>query len=145
MWRAQRALAVIPAVAIGAAMCLWPHLAGAQTTGSVRGFVRSRGEPQRAIANADVLIKGATAVRTVRTDAQGFFIVWDLPPGRYAFGAIKDEYNPAWSSICVHAGGNQYINIPLSQSLGGFYSQPYSMRFRPDPSQTVDLYSLGDC
>lgn len=150
MWRPQRASAAILTVVIGASICLTPLAVQAQTTGSVRGFVRSWREPQRALVGAEVQVSNSAMVRRVRTNAQGFFVVWGLPPGRYALGAQMDQYNPSWSSVCVHAGDDGFANLLLRSELGdliteGFLHDQYLMQFRPDPSQTVDLYSLGSC
>ncbi|HTV93694.1 MAG TPA: carboxypeptidase-like regulatory domain-containing protein [Verrucomicrobiae bacterium] len=138
---------IIFAAATSALVSISPPAVHAQTEGSVRGFIRSAADLNRPIANADVMILGRAGARRARANARGFFIVWGLPPGRYNLIALHDGYDPGWRYLCLHAGDDQYVDLQLHRELD-FMPSPYYeylMLFRPEPSQTVDLYSLGDC
>ncbi len=137
------------AVATGTLLWLSPINATADTVGSVRGYIRSPWDDQSPLSGADIIIRGAAGTWRARTNARGFFVVWGLPPGRYGVAATHDEYLPASRVICVHADEDQYADLRLHPSgwdIGASYMYFQELiRFRPDPSQTTDLYSIGEC
>ena len=138
-------------LAAAIAMMLVPATASPGNTGSVRGFIRKidGGGP---VSNSVVVFDSNVARRGVRTDSDGFFVVWDLPPGLYtmiAFGNRGDM--PRERFVCIHADGDQYASLaleaqpPIANVSLHTPGYPDPIPLGPDASETTDLYSLGAC
>lgn len=130
----------------------------ADTTGSVRGFVRfgygvpSGGFP-RLLEEAEVTFSGPNGEFTSHVNKAGFYVIFGITPGKYRISA----HIPGWAfnlqppiqHLCIHAGENLYQNLligitdlPIRSALERL---DYLRQFRPDASQTADVYSIGDC
>lgn len=92
----------------GCALLLLPIVAAnAQGTGRIEGTVKST--DGNAIGNAIVLIAGTTM--SVRTDAQGHFLIEAIPPGTYQ---IEAHY------FGFKAKGVAGLRVPGGQTITGF-------------------------
>ena len=89
------------------------HSAGAQTTGTIRGHVRSlAGEP---IAGATVLIVG-TRVGAV-TDSAGLYLIGDVPEGRLTLRARYIGYADADQTVEMRAGDVRVVDFTLLEKI----------------------------
>jgi hypothetical protein len=146
---------ILAAIAISV---LAPLAAQGDTTGSVRGYVvpggyRGRGYVEDLIPQIIVTYSSPVNVFTAHTDSKGFYTIFGMPPGKYTIYATTPDlgYDLLLSSyhVCIHAGENLYRNLtvgfrdlPLRSAIERF---DYLDQFRPDASETADVYGLGDC
>lgn len=148
----MRALRTVFLVALALAISA-PQMVAAQSTGSIRGYVRfldADGEPP--LADALVTATSSSGVWKTRTDQHGFFVLWGIQPGIVTIVAEENGYAghlPAVRSFCMHAGEDDsvtlYLDRRLSDPAPGLEYRLSLQRMRPNPSQTADLYSIGEC
>jgi hypothetical protein len=134
-----------------------PLVALADTTGSVRGYVTAglyhHDYATQLIPHIVVTYSSPSGVFAANTDDNGFYTIFGMPPGKYTIYAITPDigYDLLLSSyhVCIHAGEDTFRNLVI-----GFRDLPILSaierfddlyQFRPDGSQTADVYSLGDC
>jgi hypothetical protein len=132
----------------------------------VRGFIRGYGlfGGLAPLKGATVTISGPNGIWRTTTDANGFYVIFAITPGKYQISARKNQpgnYVP-WENhpwpwfglryVCVHAGEDRTISLDLPQvGPHGFFYAPWvrknleMLQYQPDASQSADVYSLGDC
>jgi len=134
-----------------------PLSAKADSTGSVRGYVMPRGVHQHYLEHliSDVIVTYSSpiGVFSARTNDKGFYVIFGMPPGKYTIftttPALGYDLLLSPAHVCIHAGDDSYHNLeigfrdlPMRSAIEAF---DYKAQFRPDASQTADVYSVGDC
>lgn len=139
---------------------LAPLGALADTTASVRGFVRHTPwisqftDDDPPIRNAAVEIDAPNGVWTTKTDEHGFYVIFGIIPGRYTIKASYGWYFAnvpvGFRHICIHAGNDRVVNLALSDrypdlpNATAIRRRDYVLQFAPYDSQTADVYNIGD-
>jgi hypothetical protein len=98
-----------------------PALVCAQTTGTVNGFVS---DPSGAVLEGATVTaerSGQPLVRTVQTNAQGFFDVRALPPGTYVIKIGSAGFTAQTHTVIVTAGAD--IRLDTVLALGAVAEQ----------------------
>lgn len=120
----------------------------AQSTGSIRGtvFDVARG---RLIAGAEVNIISPATKETTKSDRNGYFAFWSVPPGPVRVYANAPGFAPVSFTACVHADVFEYFRVQLPDR-GGTWAAILGHDLNkqghwPVAGITSDLYSLGDC
>jgi hypothetical protein len=161
MHRDMKRLGVFVAALAAIVLCAVPSAARADSnTGGIRGYVREHaGSAPNAVgmpvAGASVQLWDGYEETAAHTDARGFYVLFGLHPGFYEVRADNGAFttDPFLSEryVCVHAGIVEDVNLQVVPRLVADYDydaaikRRYYERFRPDPSQTADLYSIGGC
>lgn len=141
-----------------ALLALVPTGAHAQTTGVVRGVVRGGwlfSPVSTPLAGAVVTVSSPAGEWTARTGKDGFFVIFGVSPGWFTISArAAPDYlalpQLGYKHICVHSGEARDVSLSLVHSqavMDVWYSPGFELmsKLRPNPSQTADLYSIGDC
>ena len=97
----------------GVLVCLTWTPAWAQGTGTIRGIVRLT-ENGDAIAGALVLVIGPG--QTVLTNAEGMFVVEDVPIGTYEILAQREHLTASRQAITILAGETTTVEFELALS-----------------------------
>lgn len=110
-------------------------------------FVASRGP----LGTFYMLREGAELAATT-TDENGLFTFMTLPPGLLYINVIAPGYVPTEVPVCVQTDVFQTLPIELwaTAVIGipyqhAMYQYNSSLRYRPNPNITSDLYSIGEC
>jgi hypothetical protein len=148
----------VRAIALLAFSVFIPLVASADTTGSVRGCVvpggyRGRDYIKNLVHDAVVRFSGPSGIFAAHANSDGFYVIFGMPPGRYAISAEIPGYAfglvPWIQHVCIHAGQNLYRNLAIGLTDLPIRSELEELdrkqQFRPDASQTADVYSIGDC
>jgi outer membrane receptor protein involved in Fe transport len=109
----------------------------AQTTATIQGTITApSGAP---LVGVQVLATGAQGVRTVLTDAKGFYVVPNLAPGIYELIATLQGYAPGeLRKIELQPGQTLTLNLTL-ESLGFSAEVLVTSEKRTEPLQTVPI------
>ena len=109
----------------------------AQTTATIQGTITApSGAP---LVGVQVLATGAQGVRTVLTDAKGFYVVPNLAPGIYELIATLQGYAPGeLRKIELQPGQTVTLNLTL-ESLGFSAEVLVTSEKRTEPLQTVPI------
>ena len=115
----------IRAVTLLAIAVLVPLFVCADTTGSVRGFIRCidcLGQPP--IQGVVVTVFGPNGVWKSTTDAHGFYVIFGITSGRYKISVYDkslvylQQRLRSVHPLCMHAGDTKYVNLYLGHSIG---------------------------
>ena len=88
-----------------------------QRTGPLRGYVRSA-DGDRPLVGALIQVLNLSPMRTVRSDEQGYFILEDLPIGRYRLSIEKEGYRRAiMPDILVNSHETAELEIVLEAQV----------------------------
>ena len=112
MWNCSRIVRSTLLVS-GVLVCLAWTPAWAQSTGTIRGIVTLT-ENGDAIAGALVLVIGPG--QTVLTNAEGMFVVEDVPVGTYEILAQREHLTASRQAITILAGETTTVEFELALS-----------------------------
>lgn len=133
--------AACAAAALAACTAITPLAVTAQTVGSVRGFVYDAAGER--VPHARIIIRNRYETIETATDKRGFFVTFEVEPGRYTIEADSDAGSGSLLS-CMRAGQNMNEVVYVGHSATPVTPRSSNLN-APDPSQTSDLYSVGDC
>ncbi len=104
---------IIKPMLIALAFFCLPVIALAQTTGTIRGTIKSEVND---LFVPEVQVQIVQLRKTVQSDANGAYEFKDLPPGRYTIVTHSEGFSDRTQSIVLVGGANAQVNFSLSLS-----------------------------
>jgi len=114
------------------------------TTAIVEGTVNDA-KTGKAIPDVQVMAVTASGNVTSRTDAKGFYMLWDVPPGPAIIAFQREGFMLEEHLICIYPGLTRTVSTHLHEHTGQGYVLMSSMMKNPVFEQTTSTRYMGPC
>ena len=123
---------------------LLPAAAGASATAIIKGTVTDvrTGKP---VADVEVTAVSASGNVSSRTDSNGFYMLWDVPPGPAIIAFQREGFMLEEHLLCVYPGLTRTISTQMHEHNGQGYVLMSSLMRSPILEQTTSTHYIGPC
>ena len=116
----------------------------ADSTAIIQGTVTDSrtGKP---MADVQVIAVSASGDVSSRTDAKGFYMLWDVPPGPAIIAFQREGFMLEEHLLCVYPGMTRTVDTHMHEHTGQGYVLMSSLMHSPIFEQTTSTRYLGPC